>query len=211
MKMIDLTGQTFSRLTVIQRGENTSKGQARWICRCVCGNETQVFGSALRNGHSRSCGCLKDETTVARNTTHGHATHGISPTYHTWSGMIARCTNPKHRDYKRYGKRGITVCERWLNSFADFLADMGEKPEGMSIDRRNTDGNYEPDNCQWADKTAQSRNKSNNRIIEFNGESKTLIEWAESLHISQSTLRERLDKWTLEKALTTPKIKSRNL
>lgn len=158
-KLIDLTGKKFGRLTVIGRCESLF-GEATWCCKCECGTETIVRGYYLRTGTTQSCGCLHREITVAIyekvNLTHGH-TH--TPAHISWEQMKQRCLNPKHHAWKLYGGRGITVCERWRNSFADFLADMGERPEGKSLDRIDSDGNYEPSNCQWTDPKGQCRNR----------------------------------------------------
>lgn len=136
---------------------------------------------------------------------HGHATGGvITPTYYSWAGMVARCTNRKHKAYERYGGRGVAVCNRWL-TFANFLADMGEKPRGMSIERKDNSRRYEPGNCVWASPTTQARNKRNNRVMTLNGVSKTLAEWAEQLGIHPATLSDRKQRgWSDEKALTAP-------
>lgn len=137
-KAVDMAGQRFNRWTVIARAENSPSGQIRWMCRCQCGTEAIVQSGALKSGHSKSCGCHKIEVTIRRSTKHGHATGGvITPTYHSWAGMIARCTDPNHSDYRLYGGRGVTVSERWLD-FSNFLADMGEKPPQSSLDRRAT-------------------------------------------------------------------------
>lgn len=160
----------------------------------------------LRRGLSQSCGCLKLERLAARSTKHGHTTNGVSPTYHSWSGMVARCTNPGHRSYDRYGGRGIGLPGEW-RSFAGFLADMGEKPAGTSLERRDNDASYSVENCYWAKPKAQARNKSNNRLVTFRGQRRTLIEWADGLGISQATLAQRIAKWGVERALTTPKLR----
>jgi hypothetical protein len=115
-----------------------------------------------------------------------------SKTYRAWSGLKQRCFNQKEKQFKDYGGRGITVCERWVNSFEAFLADMGECPEGMSIDRIDNDGNYEPGNCHWTTKKEQSRNTRGNHPITFNGKTQTAIEWAEELGISAGIIRNRL-------------------
>lgn len=127
-----------------------------------------------------------------------------SSTYESWNDIIKRCTNPNHKRYKDWGGRGIKVCERWLK-FEHFLEDMGECPNGLTIDRINNDGNYCKENCRWATRKKQCRNKRNNRLIKFNGETKCLIEWAEKFNINWHTLYSRLSRnWSIEKALKTP-------
>jgi hypothetical protein len=205
MKMIDLTGQCFDRWVVLGRAENTAQRQAQWLCRCECGNERVLKSIVLRKRLSRSCGCLKLEILAKRSTKHGHSPAAkVSPTYNSWAGMVARCTNPRHTHYAYYGGRGITVCDRWL-VFADFLADMGEKPNGLSIDRIDNSKGYEPGNCRWATATRQMRNKRNNRILVFNGEPRSVAEWGEILGIPPAMIRDRMATgWTVEKALSTP-------
>lgn len=205
MALMDLTGQKFGRWTVLRRAAD--KRDTYWFCRCDCGTERSVIASGLRGGLSKSCGCLKREVVAARSTKHGFTPYGVNPppTYQSWYGMLQRCTNPKHRSYHGYGGRGITVCERWRHDFGTFVADMGEKPRGRSLERRDVNGNYEPGNCYWATARQQAANKRNNRVIEFNGRRQTLIEWARELGVGQSALRERLEKWPKWRALTTKK------
>lgn len=140
---------------------------------------------------------------AARN--HRNADHGMSntPTFRTWCQMRWRCSVATHPDYQRYGARGISVCERW-SDFNNFLADMGERPEGMTIDRINVDDNYEPTNCRWANPKEQARNRRSSRMLTFNGETKSLAEWAEYLCIERKCLQMRLKTWTLERALNEP-------
>lgn len=197
---LQLVGETFGRLTVLSRAESQGM-RTFWNCRCDCGNVLSVSGNLLKRGHTKSCGCLASELFKTRSTTHGKSG---TREFRIWSAMHTRCKNKNSTGYANYGGRGISVCERWA-SFDNFYSDMGESPPNFSIERKNTNGNYEPGNCIWADKTTQARNTRANRIIEFNGNSRCLIEWANDLEIDQSSLRERLANWTLEEALTTPK------
>lgn len=163
----DLTGRKFGRLAV-RTEAGRKQGSILWLCSCDCGNEILVTGCHLRQlPGTRSCGCAKRERLQAlaparleANLRHGHAGRGEkSRAYHSWDAMIQRCTNPKTKAYKNYGGRGIQVCVRWRESFEAFLADMGEPAIGMTIDRRNNDGNYEPYNCRWATRDQQSANQ----------------------------------------------------
>lgn len=203
LRLPDLTGQRFGRLTVIAKAEDRPTGCSKWLCQCDCGNTSSVGNNALKSGHTKSCGCLCRELASKASKTHGLSG---SNTYMTWAGMKARCTNPNNTKYKDYGGRGITVCDRWLNSFENFLEDMGECPEGLSLDRQNNNGNYEPENCRWATREEQLNNKRTNRFIEFDGRSQTLAQWSNELGVKRTTISERIDRrrWSIEKALTTP-------
>ena len=200
----DLTGRTFGRWTVVGYLETDRYYRRKWSCQCSCGNPGSVFGSALLSGASLSCGCLQREAVRAAHLRHGHAQRNTdSPEYTAWLHMRGRCGNPKEKFYKRYGGRGIRVCERWQNSFENFLADMGSRPPGMTLERKNNDGNYEPSNCVWASRDAQALNTSTVRKITFGGETLSLRGWAIRRGISRSTLQKRLDLgWTVDQALT---------
>lgn len=138
---------------------------------------------------------------------HGNTKHGFRYTklYGRWLGIRQRCNDPNHVRYERYGGRGITVCERW-SSFENFLADMGEPPQGASIERIDNDKGYSPDNCIWATSKQQSRNQSRARFYEFDGKNQCISDWAKDLGINEASLRERLSKWSVEKALSTRKV-----
>lgn len=160
--LTDLTGHRFGRLTVICRAEN--KGTAtQWLCVCDCGTRRPFRATNLQKGHTQSCGCLhRERAGIAGRFSkkHGHHINGKpSPEYIVWTAMKARCTYSNHISFKYYGGRGIKVCARWLDNFSNFLADMGARPAGSSLDRINPDGDYEPGNCRWATSREQARNK----------------------------------------------------
>jgi len=150
MRKRDLTNQRFGRLTALARIKIFHKRLARWRCICDCGTTKLVRTSDLVQGKSTSCGCKRKENFKYDQTTHGHAAGTWSPTYHTYAGMIKRCYYPASISYPYYGARGITVCDRWQERFENFLTDMGERPEGTSLDRIDPEGHYEPINCRWA-------------------------------------------------------------
>lgn len=155
MKPLDLTGRRFGRLTALRYAVELGKPR-RWICRCDCGQETIAFLSNLTREHTLSCGCLKKEKQGTANRTHGMTS---TPTWQSWNCMTRRCTDPRRPAYPYYGGRGVAVCERWLR-FDNFLADMGERPPGTTLDRYpDNDGNYEPGNCRWGTPTEQSNNR----------------------------------------------------
>lgn len=195
MKLIDLTGQKFGLLTVIKKTDKKCSGKIVWECLCYCGNMVEVTGNHLRSGNVKSCGCIMK--------THGHS-GGIgkkpSDTYTCWRNMIQRCYNNKNKRYKDYGGRGITVCEEWKD-FTNFLSDMGERPNGKSIDRINVNGNYEPANCRWATTKEQQNNIRNNRKVVYKGKTLTITELAEIFDIDRYVLYARLKRagWNVEK------------
>lgn len=208
-KRMNLTNQRFGRLLVsyeTQSKRSPSGALKRYfLCVCDCGNERIIELSTLRSGHTKSCGCLHKEQLATRARKHGHAVgNRRSATHAAWTNMIQRCTNPKRRDYSRYGGRGITVCDRWLHSFENFLEDMGEKPKATSLDRYpDTNGNYEPGNCRWATAREQSNNKRNNVKIWFAGTYYTMPQLCRTLNLSYEKFRKlyRAKKLSMEQIL----------
>lgn len=181
-KFIDLTGRRFGKLVVVEY-----LGRSTWMCLCTCGSQTRVNGQALRGGRTVTCGCGLVERNKAR------AKHGMYRTrvYRQWHQMIQRCYNPNNSRYQRYGGRGITVCDRWRLSFDAFYADMGDPPEGTSIDRIDNARGYEPGNCRWATPQEQANNRYTNVLIEHDGVSRTIAEWARHLGLPYHRLVHR--------------------
>lgn len=205
--IIDLTGQKFGRWTVLSRVDKERRGSSHWYCRCDCGTEKILRSNTLRGNESLSCGCRQKE--IASNLGKSKAVHSKSGTriYSLWKSIRQRCYNNNHNQYKNYGGRGIKVCDRWLESFENFLEDMGDNiPEGMTLDRINVNGDYSLNNCRWISMKEQQNNRTNNVLIEFNGEKLTISQWSEKLGIKYITLYDRLITrgWSVEKSLTTP-------
>jgi hypothetical protein len=152
----DITGQRFGRLVALGLRSRGGPGiHSRWLCRCDCGKTHAATSNNLKSGNVKSCGCREG------NFKHGQRHTGA---YRTWDAMLQRCSNPRNTRYKYYGGRGITVCERW-RKFENFFADMGERPSGMSIDRIDNDGNYEPGNCRWITQSQQLKNRTRALIL----------------------------------------------
>ncbi len=158
-KLIDLIGQKFGRLTVIERVVN-KRHRVAWLCRCSCGNEAAILSDSLRSGRTKSCGCLSREKSADMFLRHGHTRgHTLSSTYRAWAGLLQRCNNKNNHAYSYYGRRGIKVCKRWVNSFESFLADMGKRPEGLTLDRIDNSKGYNKANCRWATWDVQNNNR----------------------------------------------------
>jgi len=201
----DLTGHRFGLLTVIERAENTSAGRTRWLCRCNCGGVKVAAAADLGKGSTRSCGCLADAVRrkAGQKQCHGYSRSSMPGEYKSWENMLARCYTPSHKSYPRYGGRGIEVCQRWRDSFRAFADDMGPRPAGCSIERIDADVGYTPGNCRWATRTEQANNRENNRVLEFQGETLTVAQWALRLGIPQQRIRSRLNRgWPAHKALS---------
>lgn len=204
MRVIDRTGHRYGLLVALERLPPKSKKDtnARWICRCDCGNPAVAYGQDLQRGKVKSCGCLN----AKRIKQHGMAN---SPEYAIWQNMRQRCENPENAVWHNYGGRGIKVCSEW-EKFERFFADMGAKLPGQSLNRIDNDGDYCKENCEWVGASVQANNTRRNRVLELNGERKTLAQWAKSAGMTWFTLRCRLDYygWPLERALTEPTKKA---
>lgn len=205
MKLVDLTGREFGTLTVQHRHIVAGDKRTYWWCKCACGVEKPVWAPNLKRPNV-TCGCGKTERIRKVSLKHGHSVgYKKSRTYRCWVNMLSRCGNQAVWQYKYYGGRGIKVCDRWRESFENFLADMGECPPGMTIEREKNDLDYEPDNCRWATKAEQNLNKRNNRRLTLNGVTKTLVEWAGVLGCKPYVLSGRLRQgWSEERTLTQP-------
>lgn len=200
----NLEGLKFGRITVISPSHVHNR-TLMWNCICECGKKSVVISSSLSNGSTKSCGCLAAETRVK-----GRVVHGRYRTieYRSWRNMIDRCTYKKHKEYFNYGGRGIKICDSWMGEagFQTFFNDMGSRPSKKhSLDRINNEGGYCKDNCRWVTIKEQSRNKRSNVIIEYNGRSMCLTDWAVYLGISRILLATRINrKWSIERAFTQP-------
>lgn len=205
-QFIDLTGQRFGRLTVLGFAER-DEHHSWWWCRCDCGQIKRPTANKLRLGKTLSCGCWRAEKSRALLTTHGMCDH---PLYNCWAKMRRRCFVETDPAYTDYGGRGITVCDRWVNGadgkagFERFVNDMGPKPTPQhSIDRRDSDGNYEPGNCRWATKAEQARNRRSNRYVEVGGARMSVAEACDRLGLSYAIVNDRLQKgWSFERAIS---------
>lgn len=200
--LIDLTGQRFGRL-IVQHLFKRKGGMAQWCCLCDCHTGTLVWGKKLRSGLTRSCQCFRRDAGRINSTTHGFShlrEHRI------WYHMLARCTNPQHTHYQYYGGRGITICARWLLCFENFFADMGTAPSSLhTIERKDNNGHYSPENCVWATRQEQMNNRRVNVVLSLQEHTMTLKQWSVYLGITYETLRGRLSRgWSVERTLLTP-------
>ena len=201
MRAIDLTGQKFNRLTAIRRDP---KRPLNWFFQCDCGTIKSQQAGNVKSGAVKSCGCLFREMLderVAVGYANGENKH---PLFDLWAGMIARCENPNHKGFHNYGGKGVKVCSRWKD-FMTFVKDVGDRPEGTSLDRIRSEGDYEPGNWRWATPKEQSLNTKRNVYLELSGVRLTVSEWSEKLGIDQRTLnRRRQLGWSDEQILTIP-------
>jgi hypothetical protein len=212
-KKLDLSGKSFGRITVLREGGRSNAGKVRFVCICSCGNpeEFEVIGSDLKSGHTKSCGCYEIENRnkhLEKNYTHGLSKH---PLYNNWRAMIARCYNENDTDYKNYGGRGIQSF--WKNNFKSFYnwaIENGYK-KGLSLERIDVNGNYEPENCCFITMSEQTRNKQNTVYLTAYGETKTMLEWSEDKRIKNLELNykalasRKKNNWSEDEILTIPK------
>lgn len=198
--MID---KKFNRLTVL-RDLGVINRRTRWLCKCDCGKTKIIIAYCVKSGHTKSCGCLGVERRHEAVTHHGKTG---TKEYRTWKAMKTRCLNKNAPKYLIYGKRGIAICDKWLESFENFFEDMGLCPEDCnSIERIDNEKDYSPNNCEWSNPKKQSNNTRQNLMITFNGKTQTLTQWCEELKLNYYTIWSRISKrkWKIEKALTIP-------
>jgi len=204
MNKIDLIGKKYGRLDVISQGETKHKPNGAkvifWTCMCECGTQKDVSGEALRDGRVKSCGCKRAEVIGGLNLSHGMSN---SREYKSWQHIKYRCLNKNAAKYPDYGGRGITICERWINSFENFYKDMGNAPFKHTIDRINVNMGYSKDNCKWSTKKEQSSNTRNNVIVNMDGKNMILKDACDLLGLQYNTVRARIKKlgWSTERAL----------
>ncbi len=201
MGVKDLRGSRFDRLSVIRY-----VGESKWECRCECGKTVVVNGNNMKNGHTKSCGCLKLENSVK----HGKC---ATPEYTVWVNLRRRCNEPGHPSFARYGGRGIKMCAEWM-SFKRFFSDVGPRPSSLhSIDRINNEGNYEPGNVRWATQSQQMSNTRATHFIEIDGIRQTVTEWAKQKGIAQSTISHRIARGMSETdaVMTSPRFGGRRV
>lgn len=207
----NLLGQRFGRLTVIAESSDRDHSRSmKWVCKCDCGNIKTVSAQALKKGLTVSCGCYNKEKQLNKDI-HGHEKGGKkSPTYISWEKMLSRCYREADPAYRFYGARGIKVCDEW-HAFKNFLKDMGERPEGKTIDRIDSKGNYEPNNCRWLTPKEQANNMSRNVRFEYNGKKLTISELADLAGLKYDTMYSRLMiyKWPLVTAMSIKRLNNR--
>lgn len=208
---IDLTGQKFGRLTVIERAKDHIQTNGRhtvcWLCKCECGNTCEIRSADLKRGATVSCGCYNRDRAKRGDNRRKHGLHETR-LYRIWGAMKSRCNNPKQKEYQHYGGRGIAVCDEWLHelqAFYDWAMASGYA-DNLTIDRIDNNKGYSPDNCRWATRIEQNNNTSRNHLITYNGKTQTIAQWAREYNIPYKRLIQRINQshWNIEKALNTP-------
>lgn len=203
----DLTGRRFGRLTAVRPTVKNSQRGQKWEWLCDCGALTEAVASMVKNGHTRSCGCLQREVSAEIgsrvNRTHGEGGRTRTPEYKVWCGIKRRCFNENDDSYRYYGGRGVTMCSEWRDSYDAFLRDMGRRPSQQhQIDRENVNGNYEPGNCRWVTRKEQANNKRGLKKISAHGETMTIGQWAERIGVDYRLIHLRLKRgWSPERAV----------
>lgn len=191
----NLIGERFGRLMVISKNRKTKWGNVTWKCACDCGKTVIIPGGHLKSGHTKSCGCLAYDMHVEQLETHGYTTGGKPRTFTIWTGMKARCLNPKSVSYKNYGARGISICHEWLSfkAFHEWAIANGYS-DGLQLDRIDNDGDYCPSNCRWVTRAENARNTRTTHLITLNGKTQCATDWIKELGISKSTFYKALRK-----------------
>ena len=201
MRIDDITGKQYGKLTAIKRVGSDKWGGSLWLCKCECGNEKVISCGHLKSGASQSCGCVRIERTKQANTRHSMTDTRL---YRAWHHIKNRCTNPNVDGYKDYGGRGIKMCDEWQDfiNFKEWALNNGYT-DTLTIERIDVNGNYEPSNCKWATMKEQQNNKRNNHLVTYKGITKTIAEWSEEKGIKYGTLYARLTRyhWDVETAL----------
>jgi hypothetical protein len=210
--LVNLTGRKFSRLTVLSLNvERSTKKRKFWNCVCECGNIKSIESENLKTGKTRSCGCLQKEMKSKPRPHLKIYSYEEYPLRHIWKLMMRRCYNSTDPTHRYYGARGIKVCERW-HDYWQFKEDMWPRPEGLTLERIDNDGDYAPINCKWATVCEQTNNRRTSKKITMNGESKTIPDWCRVYNVTNvSAVRQRLDRgWDLYEALIKPIKKFRD-
>lgn len=196
--VINLKGRVFGRLKIVKYSGISNKN-ATWECVCECGARTTAYACHLKSGRMVSCGCHRREVLREKAKTHGLSR---TPTYIVWKSMMQRCRDPKSSSYANYGGRGVSICKRWLR-FENFLEDMGVRPPGLSLERKDNDGNYSKSNCRWATAIDQANNTRRNRFVSRYGKRLTVAQWERELGVRSGLIQLRLQRgWSPSRALT---------
>ena len=199
MNKKDISGKRFGKLTAIRLSDSGPRYRTKWICKCDCGNEKTILYGNISRGHTTSCGCIVESSKFRKKHLDSR-----SKEYSIWAGIKDRCLNTSEKNYHRYGGRGILICDRWKESYENFLSDMGRCPSECSIDRIDNNGNYEPGNCRWATRIQQANNKRTNRlIIKPNGGTCTIADLHRETGIKYTTIKMRLNYgWTYDEIIS---------